>query len=297
MCRLVILRGLATLSSVPAKSPSPQRIERPPAASPPTAPPPGIAAFVADQLSRLGDAKKAAGMAAYMKTTQPFFGVQKPEREPVFREMCVRYAPRDGRDYRSGVLALWAAGTGGEASAPDSPHHAAPAPPRRDSAMIPPLYTGPRELLYAACTFAETFHEHIIPAHLPLFKRMIVDGGWWDLVDTVAGRMISPMMRTHRTATTPVMRKWIDDENLWVRRTAIICQLNHNAETDSDLLFELSLKRAHETDFFIRKAIGWALRDYAWAEPDAVRAFLKKHKAKLSPLSIREAGKNIGVKP
>lgn len=264
-----------------------------PPTAPPTPPTPTLAGFVAQRLHAVADAKKAKGMAAYMKTAQPFFGVQKPERDPVFKEMCVRYAPRDGRDYRSGVLALWAAGTGGEASASDAPL----SPPRRDSAMIPPLYTGQRELLYAACVYAETFHEHIIPAHLPLYKRMIVDGGWWDLVDTVAGRLISPMMRTHRNATTPIMRKWIDDDNLWVRRSAIISQLNHNADTDRELLFELSLKRAHETDFFIRKAIGWALRDYAWAEPDAVRAFLKKHKAKLAPLTLREAGKNIGVKP
>lgn len=237
-------------------------------------------------------------MAAYMKTAQPFFGVQKPEREPIFKEMCVRYAPRDGRDYRSSVLALWAAGMGNtDAEAESGEARKAPRPPRRDSQMIPPVYSGEREVLYAACAFAEAFDEHIIPAHLPLFKRMIVDGGWWDLVDTVAGRMISPMMRTHRNATTPIMRKWVDDENLWVRRSAIICQINHNADTDADLLFDLCLKRAHETDFFIRKAIGWALRDYAWAEPDTVRAFLKKHKAKLAPLTLREAGKNIGVKP
>lgn len=258
----------------------------------------GIASFVSARLAAVADAKKAIGMAAYMKTAQPFFGVQKPEREPIFKEMCVRYAPRDGRDYRASVLALWAAGTGGQGDA-DGRSASAPNanPPRRDSAMIPPFYSGQRELLYAACAFAEAFDEHIIPAHLPLFKRMIVDGGWWDLVDTVAGRMISPMMRTHRNATTPIMRKWVDDENLWVRRSAIISQLHHGEDTDTALLFDLCLKRAHEPDFFIRKAIGWALREYAWTDADAVRAFLKKHKAKLAPLSIREAGKNIGVKP
>jgi 3-methyladenine DNA glycosylase AlkD len=93
------------------------------------------------------------------------------------------------------------------------------------------------------------------------------------------------------------MRKWIDDENLWVRRAAIIAQLKHKKDTDEQMLFEFCLRRAEEPDFFIRKAIGWSLRQYAWTNPDAVKKFLKSHGKKLPTLAVREAGKNIGVKP
>jgi 3-methyladenine DNA glycosylase AlkD len=89
------------------------------------------------------------------------------------------------------------------------------------------------------------------------------------------------------------MRKWLEDEDLWVRRSAILCQLHHKEETDEKMLFDFCLKRADEEDFFIRKAIGWSLRQYAWTNPEAVKKFLKTHGKKLSALSVKEAEKNL----
>ncbi len=263
-----------------------------------------IVEFAHSELAAKANAKNAREMAAYMKTTQPFYGVPKPEREPIFKEMLERYAPADGSAWRAGVLSLWDAGAHGgmadEHLPPwpariEYPSGKAPAP-RKDSKMSPPELVGPRELLYASCTFAEAFDEHLTPAHLPLFKRMIVEGAWWDIVDWVGGSMVGHVLLTSRNAAAPVMRKWIDDENLWVRRSAIIAQLKHKDQTDEAMLFDFCLKRAEEPDFFIRKAIGWSLRQYAWTNPEVVKKFLKSHGKKFAPLTVREAGKNIGVK-
>jgi 3-methyladenine DNA glycosylase AlkD len=264
-----------------------------------------IVEFVHSELASKANAKVGREMAAYMKTTQPFYGVQKPAREPIFKEMLERYAPADGSAYRAGVLSLWDAGAhggmadeGGPAWPPLTEYPGGKAPaPRKDSKMSPPELVGPRELLYASCCYAEAFDEHLTPAHLPLFKRMIVEGAWWDIVDWVGGSMVGHILLTNRNSAAPVMRKWVDDENLWVRRSAIIAQLKHKEQTDESMLFDFCLKRADEPDFFIRKAIGWALRQHARTNPDAVKAFLKSHKPKLAALTVREAGKHIGVKP
>lgn len=237
-------------------------------------------------------------MAAYMKTTQPFYGVQAPKRAAIFKEMCELYGAKDGSTYRSAVLSLWDAGLhggGGEGTGWPSPakHEKDPTKPRKDSKMKPPVYEGPRELMYATCFYAERFPEQLTTAHLPLFKRLIVEGGWWDIVDEVAGGIVGHIVRTQRSASAPIMRKWLEDEDLWVRRSAIICQLKHKEETDEKMLFDFCLKRADEEDFFIRKAIGWSLRQYAWTNPEVVKKFLKTHGKKLSALSVKEAGKNL----
>lgn len=252
-----------------------------------------LVAFVLEGLRANADPKAAREMAAYMKTTQPFLGVPNPKREPIFREMCQTFAPADDRAYRASVLALWAAGTGGvdraDALAANTISQ------RRDTKMVPPAYSGPREMLYAACHYAERFKEHHTPAHLPLFKRMIIDGGWWDIVDWVAAKMVEQTFHRHRQSVTPIMTSWLRDHDLWLRRSALLCQLHLKAETDEQLLFSFCLDRAEEQDFFIRKAIGWALRQYAWTNPESVRAFLDEHGGAFSPLTVREASKNLGT--
>jgi 3-methyladenine DNA glycosylase AlkD len=89
------------------------------------------------------------------------------------------------------------------------------------------------------------------------------------------------------------MEDWLVDENMWLARTAIIHQLTYKGRTDTARLFRYCLARADHKDFFIRKAIGWALRQYAWTDPAAVREFVHAHAAELSPLSVREATKNL----
>ena len=90
------------------------------------------------------------------------------------------------------------------------------------------------------------------------------------------------------------MLRWIDSENIWKARTAILYQLNYRDETDERVLFDFCLARAHDTEFFLRKAIGWSLRQYAKTNPRAVRSFVRRHEDVLSNLSKREALKHIG---
>lgn len=90
------------------------------------------------------------------------------------------------------------------------------------------------------------------------------------------------------------MDAWITDDDMWIRRTALLYQLRYGADTDADRLFRFCTLRMHEPDFFIRKAVGWALRTHGRHDAPAVREFVQAHRAELSPLSIREALKHIG---
>lgn len=122
---------------------------------------------------------------------------------------------------------------------------------------------------------------------------MAVEGAWWDLVDDVAANLVGALLLGHRAAMRPVMEAWVDDDDMWRRRTAILSQLRHRDQTDAEMLFDFCRRRAHETEFFIRKAIGWALREYSKTDPGAVAAFLRRHGDELSGLSRREAAKHL----
>jgi 3-methyladenine DNA glycosylase AlkD len=130
-------------------------------------------------------------------------------------------------------------------------------------------------------------------ANLDLYRRLIVEGAWWDLVDSVAVDLIGRLWSTDRAGMRPVLESFIDDESLWLRRTALICQIGLKGETDHAMLFDFCARRAAEKEFFIRKAIGWALREYAKTDPQAVRDFIALNRDRLSGLSYREASKHL----
>lgn len=217
--------------------------------------------FAARSLRRAADPAKASAMQAYLKTDMPFYGVQKPARVGIAKELIAGWPPRDRAEYRALVESLWS-----------QPH---------------------REEKYLALAVARGHRRFATLSSVPLYRRLIVDGAWWDLVDEIAIKLVGRVLLRQRDRLTPRIRTWIDHRDLWVRRSAIISQVGHKTATDEDLLYEACLKRAHETDFFIRKAIGWALRDYGWTAPDAVRTFVRENEAVLSPLSRREALKNL----
>jgi 3-methyladenine DNA glycosylase AlkD len=220
-----------------------------------------LARYVTTQLKRLADPAKAPAMAAYMKTAQPFFGVPTPARVAMLKQMGARFAPADQKSYARSALALW-----------KLPH---------------------REEQYCAIAFARRHEPFITPASLPLYERMIREGAWWDFVDEIAANLVGAVYRNFRAQTRPTIERWIDDEHMWIRRTAILSHLRHKQQTDSSQLFEHCLKRAHESEFFIRKAIGWALREYSKTDPRAVRAFLTKNRKRLSNLSYAEGSKHL----
>ena len=125
---------------------------------------------------------------------------------------------------------------------------------------------------------------------LALYEHFLRTGQWWDLVDETS-HAVGLVVREHPAAAAR-MRVWATDPDMWVRRSAIICQLQHKADTDLDLLTAVIGANREDSEFFIRKTIGWALRDYARTDGDWVRAFVQAH-PRLSPLSRCEALKRL----
>jgi 3-methyladenine DNA glycosylase AlkD len=220
-----------------------------------------LSRFVREELQKRADPDKAVQMAAYMKTDMPFYGVQRPDREPVLRAMHAHFIPRTLAEYEHGVTALWQG------------RH--------------------REEKYAAIEFAMRHRQHIIPEAMPLYERLIREGAWWDLVDPVAASLVGRVLLQHRPRIAALMETWSQDEDMWIRRAAVLAHLKHKTATDERQLFAHCLRLSHEKEFFIRKAIGWALREYAKTAPAAVSAFLHAHRDTLSPLSLREASKHF----
>jgi 3-methyladenine DNA glycosylase AlkD len=220
-----------------------------------------LARYVTAQLKRVADPGRAPAMAAYMKTAQPFFGVSTPVRQAMLKQMGDRFAPIDQKSYARAVRALW-----------ELPH---------------------REEQYCAITFARRYQQFVTPASMPLYERMVREGAWWDFVDEIAVNLVGTVYENFRAQTRPVIERWIDDDNMWIRRTALLSHLKHKQNTDAAQLFRHCLERAEEPEFFIRKAIGWALREYSKTDPRAVRAFLNTNRKRLSRLSYVEGSKRL----
>lgn len=152
-----------------------------------------------------------------------------------------------------------------------------------------------REERYAAMQLAKhRLHRELqTPDRVALYRRLIVTGAWWDTVDEIAANLVGPILRAHRGAVQPVVHGWATDTDLWLRRSAIIAQLGHKHHTDLELLTHAIDVNAGDNDFFIRKAIGWALRQHARTDPDWVRSFVDEREDVLSGLSKREARKHL----
>lgn len=220
-----------------------------------------ISAFVKQQLQQRSDPLKAAPMAAYMKTDMPFYGVQKKGRVAVMRAVKRGFQLVTQTEYEQTVIRLW-----------EGIH---------------------REEKYLAIQTAQTYSHFITPVSMPLYQRLIREGAWWDLVDDVAIHLVGRLVRHHRAEMSPALDRWIDSRDLWIRRSAIIAQVRHKEVTDAARLFRYCRQCAHEKQFFIRKAIGWGLRDYSYTAPHAVLAFLDDNRKILSGLSFREGARGL----
>ena len=153
-----------------------------------------------------------------------------------------------------------------------------------------------REFRYVAVDLLAKHHKRLDVSALPRILQLVQTDAWWDTVDGLAG-VVGDIWLRAKTTQADVQERM--DEclmypDVWVRRVAMLHQLGWREQTDQDRLFRYALTLAAEKDFFIRKAIGWALRDHARTRPDAVRAFLAQHAEQLSGLTRREAGKHLG---
>ena len=219
-----------------------------------------LVTYLRQAMSDAGDPAQAPAMQAYMKTDQPFYGVQAAPRREIFRAALKQHPIRSREEYGNTVRDLW----GG-------------------------VY---REEMYLALDLAQQAKVYRDLASWPLYVEMMRTATNWDTLDVIAAHLLGDLLRQHREKEAEV-RTWVDDDNLWVRRTALLIHLKHKGETNLPMLSHAILHLAHEKEFFIRKAIGWVLREYAKTDPDWVRAFVTTHTDQLSGLSVREAMKNL----
>jgi 3-methyladenine DNA glycosylase AlkD len=204
------------------------------------------------------DPDRAAGMQSYMREQFPFLGLPAPAQRTLVRQALAGLPAPAGADLRAVALACWA---------------------------LPQ-----REYQYAACLVLRRYVGRCPAAFLPTVRGLVTTKSWWDTVDTLAAHTVGPLVMAHPQLRDD-MDAWARDDNLWVVRTAILHQLRYREATDERRLFAYCEAQAGHRDFFIRKAIGWALREYAKTDPSAVRDFVAG--TPLSGLSVREALKNL----
>jgi len=199
-----------------------------------------------------------------MKSAMPYRGVSAPVLKQLCRDTFASHPLATAAEWQRVVLDLW-----------------------RNASF--------REERYAAVllTQARAYREFLTLSSVPMLEEMIVTGAWWDFVDTLAGHNLGDILRANPSKMKPLMRRWARDSDMWKRRSAILCQLGFKRETDLQLLYDCIEPNLSHKDFFIRKAIGWALRQYAWTDPKEVRRYVKANTDRLSPLSVREALKNV----
>jgi 3-methyladenine DNA glycosylase AlkD len=225
---------------------------------------PDVVAAVRAALRAAGDPAVASGQQAYMKSAMPYYGVTAPRLKQVLRPILAAYRPAGREEWEAEVRVLW-----------DEATH--------------------REERYAATALARhrTARAWQDPAALDLYRHLVVTGAWWDHVDEVAAHLVGGVLAGHRGEVTPVIRRWAVDDDVWVRRTAVLSQLNHKADTDVDLLHDTIEPNLADTSFWLRKAIGWALREYGRTDPAEVARYVDHVGDALSPLSRREALKHV----
>lgn len=204
------------------------------------------------------DSDRAAQMAAYMRDQFAFYGIQTPVRTRLCREVF-RQAKRAGVIDWGFVDACW-----------QDPH---------------------REFQYVACDYLNAVHPYLTFDDVPKLLTYVKAKQWWDTIDRLDRIIGNIGLEDHRIDA--IMRDWSTDEDFWVRRIAIDHQLLLKDRTNTELLEIILVNNFGSSEFFINKAIGWALRDYSKTNPDWVRAFIHRHHEVMAPLSIREGSKYI----
>ncbi|WAU81045.1 DNA alkylation repair protein [Streptomyces sp. Qhu-G9] len=207
------------------------------------------------------DPQRARSARAYMKDIAPFLGLTTPDRRALSRTVLAGTPRPDETDCTAVALRCW---------------------------RLPE-----REYQYFAVDYLRRNVRCLSSRFLPVARHLVSTVPWWDTVDLLACHVVGGLV-----AADPRLRadmdRWIEDDDLWIARTALLHQLRYKEATDTERLFAYCVRRSGHPDFFVRKAIGWCLREYAKTDPAAVREFVARERDRLSPLSVREALKNIG---
>ncbi len=220
------------------------------------------AASIKEKFQAEADPVKADPMKKYMKNRFDFLGLSRPHRTLVQKEF-LKKDRLPGLDQVEGIIKqLW--------NLPEREYH------------------------YFAMDMAEHFIKKFSEKDIELFEYMITHKSWWDTVDLIATHMVGAHFKRFPRLVGPYTGKWIESGDMWLQRTAILFQLKYKIGTDVELLFRMITPMLNSTEFFTRKAIGWALREYSKTAPEVVLNFVESHA--LSPLSRKEALKIIDRK-
>ncbi|WP_223192818.1 DNA alkylation repair protein [Paenibacillus sedimenti] len=201
----------------------------------------------------------APSMETYMKNNFPFLGIKNPERVALTKQFWKEHGFPKSEEGVVIALELW---------------------------ELPE-----REFAYTALMMFIQLRKGLKREDIDLLEQLVVSKSWWDTVDTIADHLIGYHLQRFPELIPSYVEKWLGSGNMWLQRTAILFQLKYKTKTDVPLLFACIRRMADSKEFFIRKAIGWALREYSKTDADAVRAFVAE--TELSPLSVREALKVI----
>lgn len=210
------------------------------------------------------DAETAAQMKKYMKDRSGFFGIKSPLRRELYREHIKQFGliPADKRE----EIVKWCWNE-----------------PQREWQYLAMEFLGKR---------AKKVDEDIIS----LYEFMIINKSWWDTIDYIASNLVGVYLQKFPDRIPDLTNNWIATNNMWLQRTCLLFQLKYRSKTNTILLEDFIAELYQSKEFFIRKAIGWALREYSKTDPIYVQQFVKRYK--LSGLSEREALKwmtNKGV--
>lgn len=215
---------------------------------------------VREALKPLADADKAAGAKAYMRGLFDCLGIGTPARRAAIAPLLRVFAPATAEELREASVGLWA---------------------MRE-----------REYQYVACDLLARYQSALSLGDLPWLLELAQEKSWWDTVDCLV-KVVGKIVRRSGAKGVRAMHRAVKHKVFWVRRIAMLHQLGWRGDTDTERLFRYAELLAAEKEFFVRKAIGWALRDYAWHDWRAVEKFLRSTSAPLSGLTVREASRNF----
>jgi 3-methyladenine DNA glycosylase AlkD len=196
----------------------------------------------------------------YLRNLFPFFGITKPQMRLLGKAWVKSIYLKNQKELKSMVRELW--------------------------------HKNEREFHYAAVELIKHNKKLHSVDFLESYEMMIRQQSWWDTVDDIASNLVGNHLKSYPELIKK-MDLWIDDENFWIRRTALLFQLKYKDLTDEKRLFSYCQKRMREKEFFIRKAIGWSLREHSKTHPKSVKNFIHTHRDHLSPLSFKEASKYL----
>ena len=203
---------------------------------------------------------QAIDMSAYMRDQFQFFGIKSPLRKELVREIKAVVKPTPSKDYQEFIQLLW-----------DDPH---------------------RECQYMATDLMGTIKKKLEVDWIDFLEQLIITKPWWDTVDFLAPNLLGNIFSRNLEIGHKYTDRWIESDNIWLQRSALIYQLRYKDKVDFDRLTRYILLRKDSKEFFVQKAAGWALRQYSKFEPEMVRDFLGSHDD-LAKLTVREGSKYL----